>query len=29
MTGQRDYALELGPGEVERYRMMAEQARPA
>ena len=29
MTGQRDYALELDPGEVERYRMMAEQARAA
>jgi SAM-dependent methyltransferase len=27
--GERRYALELDPGEVERYRMMAEQARAA
>jgi len=28
-AGERRYALELDPGEVERYRMMAEQARAA
>ena len=28
-AGERPYALELGPGEVERYRMLAEQARAA
>ena len=29
MTREGGYALELDPGEVERYRLMAEQARAA